>query len=118
MTFEDWAAHLGFTREVRAWLHEATPAEARRALEHYQAEAKRRYRVYARRLHPDLGGDEAELKMLNAAWDVIRELEIHEPSSPPPPAPPPPADWIEPLSAEVGQPQRIVIVGNEIKINY
>lgn len=113
MTFEDWAAHLGFTPEVRAWLHQVSPAEARRALEHYQAEAKRRYRAYARQLHPDLGGDEAELKMLNVVWDVIRDLTIPDE---PPVVVARPTSVVE--DVEGLEPQRITIVGNEIKIHY
>jgi len=31
------------------------------------------YRVLARKLHPDLVGDEAGMKTLNAAWEVLRD---------------------------------------------
>ena len=33
------------------------------------------YRVLARKLHPDLTGDESGMKRLNRAWDVVRDAE-------------------------------------------
>src|SRR5437773_318677 len=34
---------------------------------------KAAYRVLARKLHPDLTGDESGMKRLNTAWDVLRD---------------------------------------------
>jgi curved DNA-binding protein CbpA len=34
---------------------------------------KAAYRVLARKLHPDLTGDESAMKRLNTAWDVLRD---------------------------------------------
>jgi curved DNA-binding protein CbpA len=36
------------------------------------------YRVLARKLHPDLFGDEAGMKSLNAAWEVLRDAKRRE----------------------------------------
>ena len=33
------------------------------------------YRVLARKLHPDLTGDDSAMKRLNKAWDVIRDAQ-------------------------------------------
>jgi hypothetical protein len=89
VTIEDWAARLGFTPEVRAWFDQASSEEARAALDALKIDAKRLYRQYARQLHPDLGGDEEQLKLLNAARDMIERLSlsIAEPIPEEPPAP-------------------------------
>jgi hypothetical protein len=85
VTFEDWARRLGVTQEAAdACLALPTPDEARAALELLKAEAKRRYRAYARQLHPDLGGDGEALKSLNAAWTIIEGLELVFPKEPDP----------------------------------
>jgi len=36
------------------------------------------YRVLARKLHPDLTGDESGMKRLNSAWDVLRDRARRE----------------------------------------
>ena len=36
---------------------------------------KAAYRVLARKLHPDLTGDESGMKRLNTAWDVLRDTK-------------------------------------------
>jgi curved DNA-binding protein CbpA len=33
------------------------------------------YRVLARKLHPDLTGDEEGMKSVNAAWDILRDAQ-------------------------------------------
>ena len=56
----------------------------------------RAYRELARRFHPDLTGDDAQMKVINVAWFVLRDAERRasydrgRPSSPQPiPAPAP-----------------------------
>jgi curved DNA-binding protein CbpA len=39
---------------------------------------KAAYRVLARKLHPDLTGDESGMKRLNTAWDVLRDPKKRE----------------------------------------
>lgn len=38
-----------------------------------RAAIHRAYRDMARRFHPDVTGDESTMKMINAAWDVLRD---------------------------------------------
>lgn len=108
MTFEDWARRLGVTREVvDQCFSQPTQEEARRALADLKAEAKKRYRAFARQLHPDLGGYEDDLKSLNTAWDAIEGLDLIFPE--PEPVPEPPA-VLRPV-------QQVTVMGNWIKIS-
>lgn len=57
--------------------------EAQQKLKSFQEEAKKSFKDLSRKYHPDLGGDEEQMKALSAAYDEIKKIRIQPPQPQP-----------------------------------
>lgn len=55
-------------------------------LANFKKEAECRYKELALKYHPDRGGNEHMMQTINAAWDVLKSLQIGRAPTAPPPA--------------------------------
>jgi hypothetical protein len=72
-----------FEQVVSAAKQTADLHAVRALLKAFKVEAEGKYKSLSMECHPDRGGDEEQMKEINAAWDIVKTLEVR-PRRPPP----------------------------------
>lgn len=73
--------------------HAQSFTEAKRRLSAMRDEAERNFKRFALVVHPDRGGTTEAMQHLNAAWDLVRRIDV---------APPPPRNFVKIVAVNYG----------------